>query len=231
MARRPIFVPGSPTCTELVRAYNIEFQWYPGLAVSQKQKSIASLHRSAVSGGLVRRPLEISSKSRDALGRTLSAFHLAFTDSEWPRGCVEQVFQSSKVFRLGGPFPDILAMEPKDAKRDVRLKESGDLVAFEFQGQRWPLVPRTMFYDWLYLNALAQNPAVGQELADYDGFTDIEFNPEKSINCQANSAALYVSLVRRGLLQHALSAPECFRSIASSAASQGSIKLVQGLRL
>ena len=34
---------------------------------------------------------------------------------------------------------------------------------------------------------------------------DIEFNPEKSINCQSYSAALFVSLQKRGLLERALS--------------------------
>lgn len=37
-------------------------------------------------------------------------------------------------------------------------------------------------------------------LLEYDGFTDIEFNPQKSLNCQAKAAALYVSLCRNGLL-------------------------------
>ena len=34
----------------------------------------------------------------------------------------------------------------------------------------------------------------------YDGFTDIVYNPNKSVGCQARSAALYVGLTRAGLL-------------------------------
>jgi len=34
----------------------------------------------------------------------------------------------------------------------------------------------------------------------YRAFSDIAFNPERSINCQAYAAALYVSLYERGLL-------------------------------
>lgn len=34
----------------------------------------------------------------------------------------------------------------------------------------------------------------------YRAFSDIAFNPERSINCQAYAAALYVSLCERGLL-------------------------------
>lgn len=34
----------------------------------------------------------------------------------------------------------------------------------------------------------------------YRAFSDIAFNPDRSINCQAYAAALYVSLHDRGLL-------------------------------
>ncbi len=64
-----------------------------------------------------------------------------------------------------------------------------------------PLMPRTIFYNWLYINALLENPQYTQELMQFNGFTDIEFNPEKSINCQAEAAALFVSSGRLGLLE------------------------------
>ena len=35
---------------------------------------------------------------------------------------------------------------------------------------------------------------------EYDAFMDIEFNPAKSLNCQARAAAMYVSLKKVGLL-------------------------------
>ena len=41
-----------------------------------------------------------------------------------------------------------------------------------------------------------------EELIDYDAFTDIEFNPQKSINCQAKSAALFVGLVKQGSIDY-----------------------------
>ena len=47
----------------------------------------------------------------------------------------------------------------------------------------------------------------------YDAFTDIEFNPEKSLNCQAAAAALYRSLVHAGRLDEALSSQEAFLRI------------------
>lgn len=44
----------------------------------------------------------------------------------------------------------------------------------------------------------------------FEGFSDIAFNPEKSLNCQARSAALYVALHQRGVLAQTLATPEAF---------------------
>ncbi len=53
------------------------------------------------------------------------------------------------------------------------------------------------------------------QILDYTAFTDIEFNPKKSINCQARSCALYVSLARKELLDIALESKESFLDILS----------------
>ena len=37
-------------------------------------------------------------------------------------------------------------------------------------------------------------PSLDENLEIYDAFTDIEFNPNKSINCQARSCALFLAL-------------------------------------
>ena len=133
---------------------------------------------------------------------------------------VEVTFQGSKVFEHGGPFTDLYAKTAREAKRDPRLKESGQLLYFEFGGKRWELKPRTAFYDWLYLRRLQQDSELAQHLLGYQGFTDIEFNPQKSINCQARSAALYVALTQRGLLHEALETPERYLQIVSAQEGQ-----------
>ena len=46
MAFRPIFIPKFEG-DFLVKTQNIDFEWFPGLSVSQKQKSIDSLHLEA----------------------------------------------------------------------------------------------------------------------------------------------------------------------------------------
>lgn len=209
MAKRPVFVP-KLNGDLMVVAMPIEFTWHSGMAKSQKQKSIRSLHEAVKLSRGLENILEISSKSEDKLGVQLSAFSLMLKTPNGFRAPVEVLFQGSKIFTNGGPYTDIYQKDSREAKKDERLKTSGKLIMFRYEGFDWPLNPQTVFYDWLYLSALQQNPCLAQQLKKYDGFSDIEFNPEKSINCQAASAALYKSLVERKLLDLALSSPEDF---------------------
>jgi hypothetical protein len=197
MAERPVFVPvtGVPRVKEL----NVDFEWFPGFALSQQQKSIASLHRAAARRG-VRRPLEISSKSPEELGRSLSAFNLRVEHPEHGPVLLESAFQAAKRFSRGGPYAELALATPRDAKGDPRLRASGLLLGFQWGAARLPNRPPTAFYDWLYLKALGRlDEAVREQVRERDGFTDIAFNPERSLNCQARSAALYVALARGGL--------------------------------
>lgn len=210
MATRPIFVPqvGSVGVDEK----SVEFKWHPGMAPSQKKKSIAELHQAAALLGY-ERVLEISSKSEDPLGIELSAFNLTIiTKKHQKKLTVETAFQGSKVFERGGPYTDLYGLDSRAAKKDIRLKESGDMIRFEFFGKEFPLVPRTYFYDWMYINALVQNVSLSEAVLDFDGFSDIEFNPKKSINCQAHSVALYRSLSKNSVLDAALDNPREFLS-------------------
>lgn len=205
------------------------------MAVSQKQKSIDSLHAAAMKIPDVNKVLEVSSKSREELGVALSAFNLTFTTLKHARTfSVECAYQGSKVFERGGPFVDIFDMSSWEAKKDERTRSSGRLVGFRFFGTDWGLEPQTAFYDWLYINALRKRRELTEQLFEYSAFTDIEFNPERSINCQAYSVALYVSLSRRSLLDDALSSKDAFLRTISSAAINNSRQdetLQHGFRL
>ena len=192
MAERPLFVPdaaGPPW----IRTVDLEFQWHPGFSRAQAQRSIASLHSAAAAAGYAG-VLEISSKSEEPLGRQLSAFHLQLTLPDGSQVSVENAFQGSKVFTTGGPYTDLYRVSARDAKKDVRVRGEAPLQTFSYFGVDWPLEPTTLFYDWLYLNALRGSPHLAEQLCSYGGFTDIAFNPQRSLNCQARSAALYVAL-------------------------------------
>ncbi len=207
MAKRPVYIPKKEG-NILVQAEMVDFQWFPGLSVSQKQKSIESLHQSAKSHLGLTSILEISSKSLEQEGVKLSAFNLMIATPAGKKYSVETAFQSSKVFTNGGPYTDLLEKTSREAKQDERLKTSGHLTHFCFYQKKFDLEPKTFFYDWLYINALLQKPKLSSKLLGYDGFTDIEFNPDKSINCQAYSAALFASLLHRGLIGKEKISPE-----------------------
>lgn len=208
MANRPVYTP-CLNGRSLVLPVAIEFKWVAGMALSQKHKSIRSLHEAAGKRNLAR-ILEISSKSENPLGVKLSAFNLPFVTASGIRTTVENAFQAGKVFRHGGPYLDLLQKTPRDAKKDPRLNESGDLVGFRLEGEDWPTRPLTAFYDWIYLSALKQSPELAEHLLGFDGFTDIEFNPERSLNCQAASAALFVALSKRGEIDEVTANREVF---------------------
>jgi hypothetical protein len=202
MAVRPIF---SPKTREVgVSEDMLDFHWFPGMAASQKKKSIHSLHEVAKKKGYTS-ILEISSKSESELGIKLSAFNLIIKTKKYGNEfTVETAFQGSKVFERGGPYKDLFGLDSLKAKKDIRLKESGNVVGFKFFGMNFPAMPRTYFYDWLYINALNGNPDLAEGVKRYEAFSDIEFNPQKSINCQAHAVALYLSLVRNNKLTNAL---------------------------
>jgi hypothetical protein len=162
----------------------------------------------------IKKVLEISTKSPSPLGVSLSAFNLNVRTVRRGREfVVESAYQGSKVFEYGGPYKDLVGLPAKEAKRDPRLSSSGRLTGFHFLGIDWPLEPETAFYDWLYVNALKKQPKLLKQAVDYSAFTDIAFNPQRSISCQAHSAALCVSLYHRGLLTDDLATREGFLNI------------------
>ncbi len=217
MAQRPIYIPQTEG-EYLVQTDMVDFKWFAGMAVSQKQKSIRSLHEAALEKRKnLNQILEISSKSETPLGVALSAFNLMVMNAAGKTiASVECVFQSSKVFEGDKQYLDLLKVSSREAKQDPRLKESGRLIAFRPNGKKdkeWGLNPLTAYYDWVYINALKQHEEYHEELLSYDAFSDIEFNPEKSINCQAYSVALFCSLYKRGILRDVLSSQQDFLTI------------------
>lgn len=211
MAERPIFVPSDEA--DLVTEISLPLEWSSGFAVVQKQKNIAALHAAASQAGYAP-VLEVSTKSHEKLGRHLSAFHLKVKTAQNAEIPLESAFQGSKVFQRGGPFTDLYGAEVRAAKRDTRLQASGRLTGFAFDGVLFPIEPRTAFYDWLYINAIYPHVAwLEARLPRYAAFSDIEFNPQRSINCQARSCALFVTLMRRGLLAAAVESPGGFLSL------------------
>jgi hypothetical protein len=223
MAERPIFV-SRPASEQLVEEIFLQLKWHPGFAPVQKERNIRALHDAAARAGH-QNVLEVSTKSDNPRGQELSAFNLRVRNERLGEIPLECAFQGSKVFECGGPFIDLYSMDVRSARKDPRLRESGKLVAFEFDGTRWPLEPKTVFYDWLYVGCVHPSRDRAQELLQYGGFSDIEFNPARSINCQARSVALFLSLMQRGDLGEAVKSPSGFLRVIRNSEYRPSLKI------
>lgn len=201
MATRPVF---EVTADEkLFVRREVQFKWNGGRALSQIRENITGLHGNYLAAYPERRVLEISTKSADDLGVKLSAFNLQVREGV----SLESAFQGSKIFSLGGPYTDIIGKPSVYAKSDGRLKNSGAIIGFSFEDKDFPNNPPTYFYNWFYITTLAANKDLADELLarGFDAFTDIAFNPDKGkVNCQAEAAAIFVSLSRQNLLDEAL---------------------------
>lgn len=205
MAIRPVFICNNGQYFQ----HHLDFTWYSGFALVQKQKCVEELHSVFSSAYPNLRVLEVSTTSKESLGNSLSAFNL----TEQNGFNVEAVFQGSKVFGEGGPYTDLYVKTGAQAKKDKRIKAGGELTSFRYIEEDFPLEPKTLFYNWVYINALVFNKELAKEVLSYQAFTDINFNPEKSINCQAEALSIYVALHEHKLLEEALSSKEKFSKI------------------
>lgn len=160
-------------------------------------RAILELHTQANSIGY-KNVLEISGSSPHPTGVALSAFNL-ITDIPGVEGTasVESIYQASKVFEGGGPYEDLLWTDSRSAKLDPRVRKGGALIWFQLGGIEYPIDPPNAFYHWLYLRALLKADISIVELSTFDAFTDIEFNPVKSVSCQAQAVASIVGYYGR----------------------------------
>lgn len=103
----------------------------------------------------------------------------------------------------------------RQAKRDERLHSFGNVTGFYYEGKTYSAKFYDSFYNWLYINALIENSELSYPLFNYDGFTDIAYNPKTGTSCQARSAAIFVSLSKMGLIDVAKNYDEFIKVIYS----------------
>lgn len=199
MESKPVFMPrvGSDN---LVKTDMVRIERHVGFATRQKKKTLNDLHRVIKKKYGFKNVLELSTKSGNKLSFLLSPYSLQITNDDGQKYSVENAFQASKVFEQGGPYLDLLTEKPRQARKDERLISSGELTGYDYFGMEWGVEPLTTFYDWLYINALKQHPELHEEVVQYQAFTDISFNPKRSVHCAAYSLAMFVALYKRELL-------------------------------
>ena len=196
MATKMVFFPSSK---QLYENQLINFVYTNGYSTQTKFKNINPLHLALTESSDKLKPLEVSSHSNSSLGVSLSAFNLKYNFSKglFP---IESIYQSSKVFEDNSQYEHILSWSPLDAKKFIRTINKR-IISFKLENKSYPIIPSTVFYDWIYLRAIKQNLNLMNFLLDFNAFTDIEFNHEKSINCQARSCAIFVSLVSQNKIK------------------------------
>ncbi len=142
--------------------------------------------------------LEISSRSGQMFGRTLSAMNLRAPGAEGDRGVsVESVYHAAKCYGAGGPAerPSPNGYEAKRIDRERR--SAGPLRGFQHEGTFWPAASGSAFYDRLWIKAtLAQHGDRLGDLKSHDAYSDQFHRPGKSVACQARAAAMLVGLDR-----------------------------------
>lgn len=181
----------------LVEVVPLEIRWHGGFSLSQKQKNIAALHTEAKRQG-IHPVLEISTKSPDEVGRRLSAFNLKISVGGIMKP-LESVYQSAKVFAQTGQHKMMMDLDPFEAKRTIKTLGRGAIIAFNFEGVDYPTEPKNAFYDWLYLRAIAPHEDWIRKNLVYAAYSDIEFTPDKSINCQGRAVAEFHALSARNV--------------------------------
>ena len=184
----------------------VEMDWFGGFAKSQKRKCELSLHLNFGSR-YNNKVLEISSSSLNPLGTELSAMNLK-KQTERGTTSVESAFQSSRIYYDGdekiGPHPEFLFLDGRECKRRVKELSRGiHSYNYEFDNMVFnaPDYHISLFYDYLYLNALLEeeNKTVREGLIN-GGFTAFTDLATKALNSQARSCALFVSLYNLGLI-------------------------------
>ena len=205
MAEKSVFI--SKVEYPFFEEVHVNIDWFGGFALSQKRKCQIGLHQNFLMEYPKEKILEISSSSLMSLGAKLSAMHL---NKRTLKGIttVESAFQSSRIYGDGakriGPFPEYRFLPGRECKKLVKeaAKEMHSY-QYELDGLTFyaPAHHISQFYDFLYLNALLEpeNEEVKNKLLQekYTAFTDLA---TKSLNCQARSAAIFVGLVRAGMI-------------------------------
>ena len=198
------------------RIYEKEFtfDFFGGFSLSQKQKTIDAFHISIAKEG-IDDILEISRKSKNPIGNLLSAFNLMLdiNNHKYPLECV---YQSSKVFNYNIQFNEALMLSPFEAKKLIKNEVENRkliLTGFNCFGIEFPLNPTTIFYDYIYVLALSQNPNIASKVINYYCFTDVEFNHKKQFASQARSCAIYKYLHENNMIKKTLEDIAMFKEI------------------
>ena len=176
MANRPIYISTGNINNPFIED-TITFEWIPGYSYVNKCKRRDSLKNSIAKKYNIDKWLEVSSISDKDIGKKLSALNLMITLTNNKSYPVETIYQCSKVYK------------------------DSSIIGFKFHNTEFENNPYGMYYDYIYMVALYQNKDYHKLIKDYYLFTDLFFNPNKSLNTQARAAAIFKTLYDNNYLQ------------------------------
>lgn len=169
MANRPIYISTGDINNPFTED-SISFEWKAGYSYANKCKRRDNLKKEIAKKYDIDKWLEVSSISDKDTGRRLSALNLMLTLTNGNKYSVESIYQSSKVYN------------------------DNHITGFKFNNTVFENNPYGMYYDYIYMVALYQNKDYHKIIDDYYLFTDLFFNPNKSLNTQARAIAIFKTL-------------------------------------
>lgn len=169
MANRPIYIATGDINNPFTED-NINFEWVYGYSYINKCKRRDSLKSEIAKIYNIDNWLEVSSISDKDIGKRLSALNLMLTLTSNNKYSVEDIYQKSKIYK------------------------DNHIIGFKFNNTEFENTPYGMYYDYIYMVALYQNSDYHELIKDYYLFTDLFFNPNKSLNTQARAIAIFKTL-------------------------------------
>lgn len=169
MATRPIYISTGDVNNPFTED-NINFEWKAGYSYVNKCKRRDNLKKEIAKKYDIDKWLEVSSISDKDIGKRLSALNLMLTLTSNNSYSVEDIYQNSKVYK------------------------DNHIVGFKLNNTEFENIPYGMYYDYIYMVALYQNKNYHDIIKNYYLFTDLFFNPNKSLNTQARAIAIFKTL-------------------------------------
>ncbi len=199
MTKRSVYLPKATR--PFFKRKEISCEFAPETRKSKRAQTVCdawqALHpEQSILDVSIHSPSESGQKlARENLSLRLATLRKAF--------CVSTIELASKTFKNGGPYVDLLGTPLKEAKSDPRLKDSGKIVHYSLEGKQYPCEPDYLYFHWLYIMALMDNPGSATLVKNTDAFCDIDFDWEHESNTPAQSCAIFHSLARQNLLKQA----------------------------
>lgn len=197
MAVRKVYLPLGEY--PYVKEVSVTFPWASGSKHQNVQAVLDTFHDVYPEVAALEVSLASSQPEGVAAAAMKLPLRLASLEQEVPVGIV---YEASKVFENGGPYPELLQLSRQKVQKDPRLQQSGKCLGFRLEGQDYPVEPHPYaFFNWIYGKALQQNPEKAEALLKFGAFSDLELgSSKKDRNSPARAAAVYAGLALAGKL-------------------------------